>query len=405
MMNRDELFAAQRHRLFGIAYRMLGSVADAEDVLQDSWLRWREKSAADIDNPGAYLTRIVTSVSIDALRRAQRRRETYSGPWLPEPLDLDAVHNDDGAAHLALAETLSTALLVMLEDLTAKERATFILREAFGLSFDEIAACLDARPATCRQWAKRARDRLGAVDWRNRGVQAERELLERFVVAMASGEPATMVALLDAQVELIGDGGGKVAAASKPLHGVHAVSRFLGGLAARNAAQVETRLDAGDISGRWIRQTHQRVHSHPDADGKALFTVIENVENLTIDQQADLLLLMEKPSGNQRRNGSRQAVRLITLAGTDLERACHEGRFRKDLYHRLSVLKMTLPPLRDRKDDVPLLADFFASQYSIQNRGAIFRLPDEVQPFSETMTGRAMSRNLSGPSGGPWRRR
>ena len=138
-------------------------------------------------------------------------------------------------------------------------------------------------------------------------------------------------------------------------------------------------IDARDISGRWIRQTHQRVHSPPDDDGKALFTVIENVENLTVDQQAQLLLLMEKPAGNQRRNGSRQAVRLITLAGTDLERACHEGRFRKDLYHRLSVLKMTLPPLRDRRDDVPVLADFFASRYSIRNRGAIFRLPDEVR--------------------------
>ena len=111
----------------------------------------------------------------------------------------------------------------------------------------------------------------------------------------------------------------------------------------------------------------------------ALLTVIENIEDLSTHLQAQLLLLVEKPSGNQRLNGSRQAVRLITLAGTDLERACHEGRFRKDLYHRLSVLKITLPPLRDRRDDVPVLADFFASRYSIRNRGAIFRLPEEVR--------------------------
>ena len=138
-------------------------------------------------------------------------------------------------------------------------------------------------------------------------------------------------------------------------------------------------IDARDISGHWIRQTHQRIESQSGVDAKALFTVIENVENMSIGQQAQLLLLMEKPSDDNGSNGSRQSVRLITLAGTDLERACRAGRFRKDLYHRLSVLKMTLPPLRDRKDDVPVLADFFASQYSIRNRGAIFRLPDEVQ--------------------------
>ncbi len=138
-------------------------------------------------------------------------------------------------------------------------------------------------------------------------------------------------------------------------------------------------IDARNVSGRWIRQTHQRVHAPPGDDAKALFTVIENVEELTIHLQAQLLLLVEKPSGNQRRNGSRQAVRLITLAGTDVERASHEGRFRKDLYHRLSVLKITLPPLRDRRDDVPVLADFFASRYSIRNRGALFRLPEKVR--------------------------
>ena len=138
-------------------------------------------------------------------------------------------------------------------------------------------------------------------------------------------------------------------------------------------------INARDISGRWIRETHQRVISPPGNDAKALFTVIENIENLSINQQAQLLLLMDKPSGNPRSNGDRQAVRLISLAETDLEGFSRAGRFRNDLYHRLSVLKMTLPPLRDRKDDVPVLADFFASQYSIRNRGAIFRLPDEVR--------------------------
>ena len=138
-------------------------------------------------------------------------------------------------------------------------------------------------------------------------------------------------------------------------------------------------INARDISGRWIRQTHRRVHS-PSGDGaKAFLTVIESIENLSTHLQAQLLLLVDKPSGNTGIDGARGAMRLITLAGTDLGRACHEGRFRKDLYHRLSVLKMTMPPLRDRKDDLPVLADFFVSHYSIQNRGAIFRLPDEIR--------------------------
>jgi len=138
-------------------------------------------------------------------------------------------------------------------------------------------------------------------------------------------------------------------------------------------------INARDISGDWIRETHQRVHSPSGVDGNDRIIVIENIENLSIDLQAQLLLILETRSGNRRVNGTRQPVRLITLAETDLEGACRESRFRKDLYHRLSVLKMTLPPLRDRKDDVPVLADFFASRYSIRDKGAIFRLPDEVR--------------------------
>ena len=138
-------------------------------------------------------------------------------------------------------------------------------------------------------------------------------------------------------------------------------------------------INARDISGRWIREMHQLVHVPAGGGGKALLIAIENIENLSIGLQAQLLLLVEKPSGKQINHGARGAVRLITLAESDLEQACREGRFRKDLYHRLSVLKITLPPLRDRKDDVPVLADFFASRYSIRNRGAIFRLPDDVR--------------------------
>ncbi len=137
-------------------------------------------------------------------------------------------------------------------------------------------------------------------------------------------------------------------------------------------------INARDISESWIREIQQLVHV-PAGGGKALFIVIENIENLSIGLQAQLLLLAEKPSGKQINNCARGAVRLITLAESDLEHSCREGRFRKDLYHRLSVLKITQPPLRNRRDDVPVLADFFASRYSIRNWGAIFRLPDEVR--------------------------
>ncbi|WP_319409002.1 sigma 54-interacting transcriptional regulator [uncultured Desulfosarcina sp.] len=148
---------------------------------------------------------------------------------------------------------------------------------------------------------------------------------------------------------------------------------------ATDANRVPVFINDGDISGGWIHKTHQRIHSPSGAGGKILFTVIENIENLSIAQQAQLLLIMETPSANGKRNDARETVRLIALAETDLERSSREGRFRKDLYHRLSVLKMTLPPLRDRRDDVPVLADFFASQYSIRHSGAIFRLPEEVR--------------------------
>ena len=138
-------------------------------------------------------------------------------------------------------------------------------------------------------------------------------------------------------------------------------------------------IKARDISGRWIRQTHQRVDAPVGAAGNILACVIENIENLSIDLQSQLLLIMEKPAANQKINGGGQAVRFITLAETDLERLSRAGRFRKDLYHRLSVLKMTLPPLRDRREDITALADFFVARHSIHNGGAFFRLTDEVR--------------------------
>lgn len=243
----DDIFSAERPRLFGIAYRMLGSVADAEDVVQEAWLRWRGHAGDDIANPQAYLSRTVTSLSIDALRRTRRERNVYPGPWLPEPLP-DAV-SDDSEAHLALAQTLSMGLLALLETLTPSERATFVLREAYGMAYDDIAAVLDAQPATCRQWHRRARGRLSRIDWRDDAPQANRALLERFLAILHQGDASALVALLDGDVELVSDGGGKAVAATRPLHGRRAVSRFLLGIAhrGRGAAHV----DIVPFNGRW----------------------------------------------------------------------------------------------------------------------------------------------------------
>lgn len=251
-----DTFVAHRDRLFGIAYRMLGTVSDAEDVVQECWLRWQAQNPAAIDNPAGYLTRIATSISIDALRRERRRRELYAGPWLPEPLPENfrpgsATSAATGASAedtVELAQTLSLALLALLETLRPNERATFVLRSAFQMSFDEIGACLDAAPATCRQWFHRARGRLGTIDWAEREPDRERERLERFLSAIAAGDAAGVVGLLSDDVCLLSDGGGKVIAATRPLNGARAVSRFLLGVAARGSGRTEisfTRVNGG----------------------------------------------------------------------------------------------------------------------------------------------------------------
>ncbi|MCB1745678.1 MAG: RNA polymerase sigma factor SigJ [Gammaproteobacteria bacterium] len=245
-----DVFEAQRAFLFGIAYRMLGSVSDAEDVVQDAWLRWQGDRPADLAQPRAWLARVVTHLSIDLLRRRRRERVDYTGPWLPEPL-LEPAADDgaDAADHAALAETLSIGLLALLEALPPTERATFVLREAFGMDYEAIGAILEAQPTTCRQWFRRGRARLAARDHDAAAGRAGRALLDRFLAALASGDATRVAALLGEDVELVSDGGGKAAAASRPLHGRRAVSRFLAGLAARADAAV--RVAPARLNGAW----------------------------------------------------------------------------------------------------------------------------------------------------------
>ena len=247
---RDETFLALEPRLFGIAYRMLGSRSDAEDVVQETWLRWHDTDRQNVRNASAFLTRTVTNLSIDTIRRLETRRRQYPGPWLPDPLVADpAVEASDAESTTNLARTLSIALLAMLERVPPNERATFVLREAFELSFDEIAACLDAKPATCRQWAKRARERLAGIDWDEPAEALERQLLERFAAAIVAVDVDALLELLHPDVEMVSDGGGKVAAATRPLHGIRAVSRFFAGLAARARGRTGGRLVR--VNGGW----------------------------------------------------------------------------------------------------------------------------------------------------------
>jgi RNA polymerase sigma-70 factor (ECF subfamily) len=238
------VFEGERRRLFGIAYRMLGSVSEAEDVLQDAWLRWHEVDPATVENPSAFLVSMVTRLSLDALGAARNRLTDYVGPWLPEPL----VQGDgrqgsaDPEALQELAEHLSTAFLLLLERLSPVERAVFLLREPFGYSYREIGEIVGKSEMACRQIERRARQRLDA-EGRPAPTDPEEHdrLLRSFLQATREGDVEGMVRLLAQDAVLYSDGGGKVHAARKPVAGAETISRFLLGLARAAGPGLETR--------------------------------------------------------------------------------------------------------------------------------------------------------------------
>ena len=227
-------FEAQRPYLRAVAYRLLGRVGDAEDVVQEAWLRWREVDRATVMDDRAYLTQVTTRLAIDRLRREQRRRETYVGPWLPEPVALEP----DVADRVELADSVEMALLVVLETLSPLERAVFVLREAFGAPYEEIALVVDRSEDAVRQLAHRARRH---VDERRPRFDADartrREVTERFLAAAAGGDVDALMELLAPDVTLVSDGGGVVRAALRPIEGADAVARWLAGVAARGLAE------------------------------------------------------------------------------------------------------------------------------------------------------------------------
>jgi len=216
-------FLAHRRLLFTVAYEMLGSVADAEDVLQESWLRWADVDQTQVRDPRAYLVRIVTRQAIDQLRAVSRRREEYVGEWLPEPL----LTSPDVAEDVELAESVSIALLTVLETLAPTERAVFVLREVFDVPYDEIAEAIAKTPAAVRQIAHRARDHVAARRPRVQVERTEKErVLERFLAALNTGDVQGLMDVMAPDVVLVADGGGVVTAAVRPIVGVQKLSAF-----------------------------------------------------------------------------------------------------------------------------------------------------------------------------------
>lgn len=251
-----DVFDRHRRLLFSVAYQMLGSVADAEDAVQDAWLRWSAADRDDVAEPRAYLVRVVTRLALDRMDSARARRESYVGPWLPEPLltGRDAVAAApapaDPTAAAELGEQVSMALLVVLETLSPAERAVFVLREVFGLTVAETAAALGRTEPAVRQMAHRAREHVQARRPRfDTDPGAQRAVTERFLAACAGGDVEALLAALAPDAVLVSDGGGKAKAALRPITGADKVARFTIGVAAQGFALPGLRVEITEVNG------------------------------------------------------------------------------------------------------------------------------------------------------------
>ncbi|MGW6128451.1 RNA polymerase sigma-70 factor [Cellulomonas sp. NPDC055163] len=237
--SQDDPFVAHRRLLFTVAYEMLGSAGDAEDVLQESWLRWASVDRSEVRDPRAYLVRVVTRQALNHLRTVSRRREEYVGEWLPEPL----LTGPDVADDVELAESVSLAMLTVLETLGPAERVVFVLRQVFDVPYDEIAAAVGKTPAAVRQIAHRAQAHVAARRPRVRVVAAEHEqVVTRLVAALDTGDLDALLAVLAPDVVAVADGGGRVrGAARRPIVGAERLARYLvGGMAKAEGTLVAT---------------------------------------------------------------------------------------------------------------------------------------------------------------------
>ncbi len=218
------VFDEHRDLLISVAYRVLGSVTEAEDAVQEAWLRWVNARPSRVADPRAFLVRVTTRLAIDRLRRAKARRESYVGPWLPEPL----ITGGDVAEDVVLAESVSMAMLVVLETLSPLERAVFVLREAFGMPHSEIAEILGRNEDAVRQLAHRARTHVHERRSRfDAGQDEQRRVTERFLQATSTGDLDGLMAVLSPGVELVADSGGRALAPRRPVRGAEKVTRFL----------------------------------------------------------------------------------------------------------------------------------------------------------------------------------
>lgn len=217
------VFTASRPRLFGIAYRMLGSASEAEDIVQDAWLRWQGTDRSVVENPPAFLATTTTRLAINALQSARSRRETYVGPWLPEPVDT----RNDPTLGAERAEALSVAMLVMLERLSPTERAAYVLREAFAYPYDQICEIVHVSEVAARQLVSRARKHLEGESRRQVSPNEQRRLLSAFLSAAQTGELDQLERLFAEDIVSYSDGGGVVRASKFPVRGRTTVAKFV----------------------------------------------------------------------------------------------------------------------------------------------------------------------------------
>jgi len=260
----EDPFVAHRSLLFTVAYEMLGSAADAEDVLQESWLRWADVDHSQVSDPRAYLIRVVTRQALNQMRTLSRRREEYVGEWLPEPL----LTSPDVAEDVELAESVSIAMLTVLETLAPTERAVFVLHQVFEMPYGEIAAAVGKSPAAVRQIALRAREHVAARRPRVQVSRSEQQaVVERFLAALRTGKLQDLMDVMAPDVVLIADGGGIAAAARVPIHGAGAVANLL--------ARAHRVLAAFETTPVWLNGA-PAVRVQIDGQVAAVSVVVEN---------------------------------------------------------------------------------------------------------------------------------
>lgn len=268
----SDTFNQHRQRLFGIAYRMLGSAADAEDVLQDAWLRWHGADTTEVRSSEAWLTTAVTRLSIDRLRKAKVEREAYFGPWLPEPLSPSDMNTPEAAAELE--SDVSIAFLAVLETLSPEERAAFILHDIVDDDYADIAEALGKTEAACRQMVHRARERLTSRRRRFVVDDATRiRMLEKFMGVVGSGNREELIALFAEDATMISDGGGKAVAVHRPLHGAQRIAMLWYAVARRYPDQPERRIVQVNGEPAIALFWHGRLHSVAtiETDGKRIY--------------------------------------------------------------------------------------------------------------------------------------